>query len=157
MLYNVPMPLFRIAKRRCLARGSCAVTTHLLNAQEAALVSAIAEQVIPLDDERGASQSRAVHYVDHQLDGPLARLRQAYHQGLAAFDAASKAETGQSFLDLSPEERQEFLLRVEWGHKLTAFFELVRAHAEQSLLWHDKPLGAGLQLQQPFIQGEHAV
>jgi hypothetical protein len=133
------------------------VTTHLLNAQEAALVSAIAEQVIPLDDEPGAAQSRAVHFVDRQLDGPLARLRQAYHQGLAAFEAASKAETGQSFLDLSPEQRQSFLLRVECGHKLTAFYELVRAHAEQSLLWHGDELQTPLQFQQPLIQREHPV
>jgi hypothetical protein len=133
------------------------VTTHLLNAQEAALVSALAEQVIPLDDEPGAAQSRAVHFVDQQLGGPLARLRQAYHQGLAAFEAACKAETGQSFLDLSPEQRQSFLLRVECGHKLTAFYELVRAHAEQSLLWHDGALQTPLQYQQPLIQSEHAV
>jgi Gluconate 2-dehydrogenase subunit 3 len=149
------MPLFRIARRRCLAHGSCAWTTHLLNAREAALVAAIAEQVIPLDDQPGATQSRAVHYVDHQLCGPLSRLRPAYHQGLAAFEAASLTETGQSFLDLSPDQRQTFLMRVECGHKLTAFYELVRAHAEQSLHWRDE--SPVLQFQQPFIQPEHAV
>lgn len=147
------MPLFRIARRRCLAKGNCAVTTHLLNAQEAALVAAIAEQVIPLDDESGAAQSRAVHYVDQQLDGPLARLRPAYHQGLAAFEAASRAETGNGFLDLSPEQRQAFLLRVESGHKLTAFYQMVRAHAEQSVRWNSEPL----LFQQSFVQPEHAV
>ena len=147
------MPLFRIARRRCLARGSCAITTHLLNAQEAALVAAIAEQVIPLDDEPGVAQSRAVHYVDRQLDGPLARLRPAYHQGLTAFEAASRDETGHSFLDLSPEQREAFLQRVECGHKLRAFYQLVRAHAEQSVQVHREPL----LFQQPFIQPEHAL
>src|SRR4051794_2452543 len=149
------MPLFRIARRRCMAHGSCAVTTHLLNAHEAALVTAIAEQVIPLDDQPGAAQSRAVHYVDHQLDGPLARLRPAYHQGLAAFEATCQAETGQSFLDLTPEQREAFLQRIECGHKLTAFYELIRAHAEQSTSWHDD--APALQFQQPFIQAQHAV
>ncbi|HEY3743687.1 MAG TPA: gluconate 2-dehydrogenase subunit 3 family protein [Bryobacteraceae bacterium] len=149
------MPLFRIARRRCLAHGSCAVTTHLLNSQEAALVAAIAEQVIPLDPEPGAAQSRAVHYVDQQLEGPLARFRPAYHQGLAAFEAASIAETGHSFLDLSPEQRETFLLRLESGHKLTAFYDLVRTHAEHSLRWHEEP--SPLQLQQPFIQREHPI
>ena len=148
------MPLFRIARRRCLAWGRCAVTTHLLNAHEAALVGAIAEQVIPLDDEPGAAQSRAVHYVDQQLDGPLARLRPAYHQGLSAFEAASRTETGHSFLDLSPEQRQQFLMRVESGHKLTAFYHLVRAHSEQSLHWRNEP---ALLFQQPLIQTEHAI
>ena len=156
MLYNTPMPLFRIARRRCLDRGSCLVTTHLLNAEEAALVAAIAEQVIPLDDEPGAAQSRVVHYVDRQLDGPLARLRPAYHQGLSAFETASRAETGQSFLDLSPEQRQAFLLRVESGHKLTAFYQLVRAHAEQSLGWRNQP-AVGLGFQTPLLGSEHAV
>lgn len=147
------MSLFRIARRRCLARGSCAIATHLLTAQEAALVAAIAEQVIPLDDEPGVAQSRAVHYVDQQLEGPLARLRPAYHQGLTAFEAASRNETGHSFLDLSPEQRQAFLLRVECGHKLSAFFELMRTHAEQSVHSQREPL----LFQQPFIQPEHAV
>lgn len=147
------MPLFRIARRRCLARGSCAITTHLLNAQEAALVAAIAEQVIPLDDEPGVAQSRAVHYVDRQLDGPLARLRPAYRQGLTAFEAASRDETGHSFLDLSPEQREAFLQRVECGHKLRAFYQLVRAHAEQSVQVQREPL----LFQQPFIQPEHAL
>jgi Gluconate 2-dehydrogenase subunit 3 len=150
------MSLFRIARRRCLAWGSCAVTTHLLNAHEAALVAAIAEQVIPLDDEAGAAQTRAVHYVDQQLDKALARLRPAYHQGLSAFDAASLAETGASFLDLSPEQRQVFLLRVESGHKLTAFYQIVRAHAEQSLRWQNDAV-LPLQFQQPLIQSEHAI
>ena len=153
------MPLFRIARRRCLSRGSCAtVNTRLLDAQEAALLAAIAEQVIPLDDEPGAAPSRAVHYVDHQLDGPWARLRLAYHQGLCAFEAASKAETGQSFVDLTPEQRQAFLLRIECGHKLTAFYEMVRMHAERSLRWHEEPESSSpLQFQQPFIQSKHAV
>ena len=146
------MPLFRIARRRCLDRGSCAFTTHLLNAQEAALVAAIAEQVIPLDDELGVSQSRAVHYVDQQLDGPLARLRPAYQQGLSAFEAASRSETGHSFLDLSAEQRQAFLRRVECGHKLSAFYHLVRAHAEQSV-----DVGRQLLFQQAFVQPKHAI
>ena len=150
------MPLFRNARRRCLAQGCCAITTRLLNAQQAALVAAIAEQVIPLDDTPGAAQSRAVHYVDRQLDGPLARLRPAYQQGLSAFEAASRAETGHSFLDLAPEQRQVFLLRVESGHKLTAFYQLVRAHAEQSLRWQPDT-SAGLHFQQPLIQSQHPV
>lgn len=147
--------MFRIARRRCLAHGSCAVTTHLLNSQEAALVAAIAEQVIPLEDEPGAAQSRAVHYVDHQLEGPLARFRPAYHQGLAAFEAACIAETGRSFLELSPEQRQVFLFRLESGHKLTAFYDLVRTHAEDSLRWREEP--SRLLFHQPFIQREHPV
>lgn len=151
------MSLFRIARRRCLAWGSCAVTTHLLNAQEAALLAAIAEQVIPLDDQPGAAQSRAVHYVDHQLDGALARLQPAYHQGLAAFEASSRAETGQSFLDLSPEQRQVFLLRVESGHKLTAFYQMVRAHAEQSFLQWQNESRVSLQFQQPLIQSQYPI
>ena len=149
------MPLFRIARRRCLAQGSCAVSTHLLNAHEAALVAAIAEQVIPLDDDdtRGSAQSRAVHFVDRQLDGPLARLRPAYHQGLSAFEAASLAETGYGFLDLAPDRRQTFLLRLESGHKLSAFFQMVRAHAEQSVRWQAE----SSHFQQPLIQSQHPI
>ena len=148
------MSLFRIATRRCLAWGCRPVSTRLLSAQEAALLAAIVEQVIPLDDEPGVAQARAVQYVDRQLDGALARFRPAYQRGLGAVEAASRAETGRSFLDLSPEQRQAFLLRVECGHKLTAFYELVRAHADQSLRRNERPQ---LLFQEAFIQPEHAV
>ncbi len=130
------------------------MTTHLLTCEEASLVSAIAEQVIPLDEKPGEAQARAVHFIDLQLRGPLSRLRQAYHQGLAAFEAACNAETGQSYLELSPDQRQVFLRRIESGHKLSAFFQMIRAHAEQSADWHEE---APLLFQQPFVQGEHAV
>ena len=148
------MPLFRIATRRCLAWGSRPVTTRLLSAQEAALLAAIVEQVIPLDDEPGVTEARAVQYVDRQLDGALARFRPAYQQGLGAFEAASRTETGRGFLDLTPEQRRAFLLRVECGHKLTAFYELVRAHAEQSLRWNERP---ELLFQETFVQPKHAI
>ena len=145
------MPLFRIARRRCLAWGGCAFTTHLLNAQEAALIGAIAEQILPLDEEPGAAQTRAVQYVDQQLDSCLARFRPAYHQGLTAFEAACRAETGMSFLELSPEQRQTFLWRLQSGHKLTAFYEMVRAHAELSMRPPERSL-----FEQPFVQAKHA-
>jgi len=127
------------------------MTTRLLSAPEAALVAAIAEQVIPLDDEPGAAQARAVRYLDQQLEGPLSRLRPAYHQGLAAFEASARAETGQSFLDLSPEQRQAFLQRVECGHKLAAFYEMIRAHAEASVPHQAVPSTTGLHFQQAFV------
>src|ERR1700730_564648 len=119
------MPLFRIARRRCLARDGYTLNPRLLTAHAAVLLAPIAEQMIPLDDEPGASQARAVHFVDEQLGGPLARLLPAYRQGLAAFEAVSLVTTGRSFLDLSPEQRQAFLLRVECGHKLSAFYQMV--------------------------------
>jgi hypothetical protein len=119
-------------------------------------LAAIAEQVIPLDDKPGASQTRAVQYVDDQLAGPLARLLPAYHQGLAAFEASARQDTGQSFLDLSPEQRQAFLMQVERGHKLAAFYEMVRAHVEASLRQRDEP-STLLHFQQAFVETKHAI
>ena len=145
------MPLFRIATRRCCTPGAWTIETHALDDAEAMLIAAIAEQLIPLDDEPGSSQCRAVRFIDQQLDGMLSRLRPAYHQGLRAFDAACRTETGVGFLDLTPEQRALYIRHVASGHKLTAFFELVSDHAKQSLSWHR------LEFQEPFIHRQHAV
>ena len=56
------------------------------------------------------------------------------------------------FLELSPEQRQSFLHRIECGHKLTAFYQLVRAHAEQSVLWNAPSL-----FEQSFVEPQHAL
>jgi hypothetical protein len=146
------MPLFRTASRRCLASRTWEIPTHMLDQSEAALVAAIAEQLVPLDEVPGSSPSRVVHFIDQQLECGMARLRPAYHQGLQAFECTCKAETGCGFLDLSPSERGAYLSRIERGHKLAAFFEILREHARRSLNW-DKPL----QFQKTLVQRQHAV
>ena len=145
------MPLFRIASRRCLVPGAWDLTTNTLDHSEAALLAAIAEQLVPLDEVPGSSQSRVVRFIDQQLEGALARLRPAYHQGLKAFECTCKTETGCDFIELSPLQRAAYLSRIERGHKLTAFCEILREHARQSLS------GGPLQFQKPLVQRQHAV
>jgi Gluconate 2-dehydrogenase subunit 3 len=136
---------------RCLSPGHWDIPTHTLDLTEAVLIAAIAEQVIPLEEEPGASQSRVVQFIDQQLEGALARLEPAYHQGLKAFDCACHADTGSGFLALSTDQRRAYLSRIERGHKLAAFYGIVCEHARQSLNWRP------LQFQQPFVQRNHAV
>jgi gluconate 2-dehydrogenase gamma chain len=55
-------------------------------ASQAALVILVAEQIIPADQDPGATRAGVVHYIDRQLAGPLGRFAPRYRESLAAFE-----------------------------------------------------------------------
>ena len=66
------------------------------NADEAELVAAITDLIIPADDTPGALAAGVVFYIDRQLAGPLSRYRGAYREGLKQW-AAAPDETSSFF------------------------------------------------------------
>src|SRR6516165_6813458 len=75
------------------APGSEALET--LTAAEADILEAIVARLIPTDEnEPGATEARAAHYIDRALAGPLASSRAAYALGLAGVDDYAKASKG---------------------------------------------------------------
>ncbi len=101
--------------------------------EEARLVEALCDQVIPADDTPGAMQAGVLYYIDRQLAGPLRRFQAAYHEGLSALRDARHARTGRDFVDLSFSDQTKFLLELEAGHveKLSSFWRLVIENAMQ--------------------------
>src|SRR5580658_89330 len=100
---------------------------------EARLVEALCDQVIPADDAPGAKQAGVLYYIDRQLAGPLHRFQAAYHDGLSKLHNACRSRTGQNFTDLPFGEQTKFLEDVEAGRveKLDAFFKMVIDHTMQ--------------------------
>ena len=109
-----------------------------LTAAEADLLEAIVARLIPTDATGpGATEARAVHYIDRALGGALASSRQAYTAGLAALDRYSRSSRGKPFTELSATDQDAVLIEVETGAATgftgssAAFFALVLTHTQQ--------------------------
>lgn len=103
---------------------------------EAATVDAVAECLIPADQDSGARQASVVRYIDTQLTRKYSDLQGAYRTALASLDRQS----GKAFVELSSAEQTALLAKLErgegskeiWGEgggKLA--FEMWLAHVQQ--------------------------
>ena len=113
-----------------------------LTAEEADLLEAIADQLIPSDElGPGAVAAGAVVYIDRALGGALSESRDAYRAGLAAFDRYCRASRGAPFRELPHVDQVSALIDVETGAATgartgfagssAAFFDMVRGHVLQ--------------------------
>ena len=113
-----------------------------LTAEEADLLEAIADQLIPSDElGPGAVAAGAVVYIDRALGGALSGSRDAYRAGLAAFDRYCRASRGAPFRELPHVDQVSALIDVETGAATgartgfagssAAFFNMVRGHVLQ--------------------------
>ncbi|MBW8866814.1 MAG: gluconate 2-dehydrogenase subunit 3 family protein [Acidobacteria bacterium] len=109
-----------------------------LTAAEADLLDAVVARLIPTDAAGpGATEARAVHYIDRALGGPLASSRPAYTSGLAALDRYARTLHDKPFTELAPADQDAVLMNVESGAATgfnggsAAFFALVLTHTHQ--------------------------
>lgn len=86
-----------------------------LGADEARILTALCEQIIPADDAPGATDAGVVHYIDRQLAGPLKRHRATYTRGLAAVQATSRTLHGTGFAELASADQTALLKAIETG------------------------------------------
>lgn len=107
---------------------------------EAAVVDAIAEQIIPADHDQGAHDAGVVHYIDRQLAGVFEEHRAAYRAGIAGVQQSSSLMFGGSFETLAWEQQNAVLQALERGEAPGAiwdtvsqrgFFALIRDHTMQ--------------------------
>lgn len=108
---------------------------------EAGLLIDICEQIIPRDDVPGATDTGAIHYIDLQLCGALARHQRTYRRGLESFRKTCLQKYNASFQELAPSAKLEALRSIEKGEapkalwddpSARAFFNLVLSHTMQS-------------------------
>jgi gluconate 2-dehydrogenase gamma chain len=113
-----------------------------LTAHEADLLDRIAELLVPSDEHGpGATEARAVRYIDRALAGALTDQREAYRVGLTALEAYARKARGAPFLQLTETNQISLLIDVESGTATganvgfagssAAFFALVRGHVMQ--------------------------
>ena len=113
---------------------------RVLTPDEARLVEAVSEQIIPSDRDPGAKEAGVVHFIDRQLDGPYKRFAEKYHAGLACLAKTSQALYGKAFEALAWPDQTRVLQALEsnkvpkdiWSTpKASEFFGLIRDHSMQ--------------------------
>jgi gluconate 2-dehydrogenase gamma chain len=97
--------------------------------EEAAIVDAMTECLIPADRDPGAGQAGVVNYIDIQLTRHFKKHQRMYRQGVAAVDAESRSRFSRPFTALKPDEQIAVLSVIETTNK--PFFELILNHTRQ--------------------------
>src|ERR1035438_9893373 len=112
--------LFAVNRREFLVAAAiplyAAGPFETFSSEEARLVEALCDQVIPADDLPGAKQAGVLYYIDRQLAGPLRRFEPAYHDGLAKLRQECRGKTGRDFAELPFAEQTKFLQEMEAAH-----------------------------------------
>lgn len=105
----------------------------VFSVSQAALMGAIAEQLIPTDDYPGGKQAGVVEFVDRVLAGPFGKFyRSRYEEGFRAIDRLSQERFKHNFVSLDSEAQTAILQALESGKSVDAtaheFFGLVLRH-----------------------------
>ena len=113
----------------------------VLSNDDAGLLGAIADQIIPPDTWPGGRENGVVSFIDRQLAGPYRRFRREYRRGLDAMTGTCLERYGKRFESLSTEKQNSFLREMESGSLRDGewkegfsrrFFDMVRSHAMQA-------------------------
>lgn len=108
-----------------------------LTEAEAATLAAACDQIVPPDQDPGASQAGVVGFIDRQLATRGRKDLGFWRAGIAGLDAAARRRHGQSFAQLATEVQTAVLHEVErgegeavdWGAVRPAeFFARLRAY-----------------------------
>jgi len=98
--------------------------------EQARLVAAVADQIIPPDQDPGASAAGVVDYIDGQLVRRFKANQDDYRKGLSAIEETARRHGGKGFLELGPSEQEALLAEFEKGPQ-RAFFDLIWNHTMQ--------------------------
>jgi gluconate 2-dehydrogenase gamma chain len=94
----------------CTAKPSVDWKPQFLSEEQAAIVSEVAEIIIPKTDTPGAKDTGVPSFIDGLLKDVYGKEDQdRFINGLKAFDEEAVTTKGDSFLDLDPEDRQAFV------------------------------------------------
>ena len=97
----------------CAAKPTIDWKPVFLSQDQGILITEVAEIIIPKTDTPGAKDVGVPGFIDLMLKDVYSKEDQdRYLEGLKAFDDAAKKEYGDSFIDLSSEQRTAFVKKV---------------------------------------------
>jgi gluconate 2-dehydrogenase gamma chain len=111
-----------------------------LTPEERTLVEAVADQIVPPDQDPGGKAAGVANFIDIQLRGPYARFAAAYRDGLARLDETSRQLRQHSFVRLPFDDQTAVLTALErdevppgiWTpRQASGFFRLICDHCMQ--------------------------
>lgn len=110
-----------------------AAPLQALSPEEARVIEALCDQIIPADDAPGAKKAGVLYYIDQQLAGPLKRFAPLYHAGIPRLQVVCAERFHSQFADLPYAEQTALLRDIDAGRVdgLASFFTLVIDHTMQ--------------------------
>ena len=106
-----------------------------LNSQEIETLAALVDQIVPQDEFPSASEAGVVRYIDYALaTGQNDRLP-LYQKGLAATQDAARTEHGRDYHELSLDQQQALLEKIENGEADGKLWEKVSPTLFFEFLW----------------------
>jgi gluconate 2-dehydrogenase gamma chain len=136
----------RLPRRRFLevAASSAAVTAacggpksrwRFFSDAEATTLAAVCDQIIPPDQDPGASQGGVVEYIDRQLMGHFRRQKALYRESIQVLEGLAAERYGASFARLTPAQQLELLTDIDakkaGDERLRSWFQAAVAHTMQ--------------------------
>ncbi len=107
-----------------------------LDAHQAATLGAIADQIVPPDQDPGGREAGAVTYIDRVLSGEQREKRALYSAGLEGTDQTSQLNFGHDFVDLSFEQQTSVLKAIEQGQAQGEIWRAVSSGDFFALVWN---------------------
>ncbi len=113
---------------------------RFFNEEEAKTIVAFAEQIIPKDQDPGATDANVINFIDKQLVGPYTRFQEEYRKGIPAIKMSSQRILRKAFSDLEWDEQTHFMEQMESGYlpeeyweevDQKSFFRMVMEHSMQ--------------------------
>lgn len=96
--------------------SEAAPTHKFFTVEEAAMVSAICEQIVPRDEYAGGEESGVVSFIDGVLSGPMGRFYQTkYREGLLTVKIISHERQCKNFAALACDDQTKLLRDLESG------------------------------------------
>ena len=120
--------------------GSQKSVWRFLSEDEALTIIAIAEQIIPADQDPGATDAGVINFIDKQLAGFYSNFQESYRNGIAALNQYCLKKFSQPFEKLEWNKQTEVLNLMEknsiegeyWKENpASRFFRMLRDHSMQ--------------------------
>jgi gluconate 2-dehydrogenase gamma chain len=108
--YAVSAPVLAGIMQGCKASPELTYKPDFFNEEQAGIVSEVAELIIPRTDTPGAKDVGVPRFIDQLIKECFKKEDQdKFLSSLKEFNDESEKAYGDSFLDLSPDKRQEFV------------------------------------------------
>jgi gluconate 2-dehydrogenase gamma chain len=117
-LLALQLPLIMATGKAAAAAAAAGTPFEHLSPTEAVVLAAVADQVFPPDEQPGATDIGAVHFMDSALGGFMASVLPMIRSGCRELDDAARLEQGVAFAAL-PFDAQTRMLKAR---EETAFF-----------------------------------
>lgn len=138
---------------------------------EAKTIIAFAEQIIPRDQDAGATDANVINFIDKQLVGPYTRFQEQYRKGIPAIESSALKLYSKSFYELEFGIQTDFMIKMEKGElpeepwkdaNQKSFFRLILDHTMQG--FYGSPRHGGnknyvsykmMKLDYPHVMGQN--